>query len=222
VSKSAAQGRIRVWDLPTRLFHWLLVGLFAFLWYSGGGSDALMDWHMRAGYALLALLLFRVAWGIWGSRHSRFVQFLTPPRQTLAYLRELLARRTTPAFGHNPLGGWMVMMMLAALLVQTITGLFATDDISINGPLNGAVSSTTAGRLTDVHHLNFDILLILAGLHIAAILAHRVLGEPLTLAMVTGRQRANGPHTDEPFAPLWRAVVLAALAGLAVYLVVGA
>lgn len=220
MSKSAVKDRVRVWDLPTRLFHWLLVGLFAFLWYSGGASDELMAWHMRAGYALLTLLVFRVLWGLWGSRHSRFVSFLAPPRRTLEYLRALLARRLTPASGHNPLGGWMVLVMLVSLLVQTISGLFATDDISLAGPLNNTVSNSTAGQLTSVHHLNFDLLLILAGLHIAAILAHRVLGEPLTLAMITGRKRAEGQETDEPFAPLWRALLLALAAGAAVWLLV--
>ncbi len=212
--------KVRVWDLPTRLFHWLLVGLFAFMWYSGGASDELMHWHMRAGYTLLALLIFRVLWGLWGSRHSRFVSFVAPPRRVWGYARAVLARRVTPASGHNPLGGWMVLVLLASLLTQTVTGLFSSDDISIDGPLNNTVSSSTAGWLTSVHHLNFDLLLILAGVHIAAVLAHRVLGEPLTLAMITGRKRAAAGDTDEPFAPLWRALLLALAAGAAVWLLV--
>ncbi len=207
----------RVWDLPTRLFHWILVGLFAFLWYSGGGSSAEMDWHMLAGYALLALLLFRILWGFWGSRHSRFRDFLTAPAAAVRY-GLAFARGRAPAYrGHNPLGGWMVVVMLVLLLAQAISGLFATDDISIDGPLNHLASSSLAGALTDFHGFNINLLLVLAGLHVAAVAAHRLRGERLVGAMITGRKAGDG---DAAPAPAWRALVLAVIAAALVWLVV--
>ncbi|MBL7250606.1 cytochrome b/b6 domain-containing protein [Alloalcanivorax marinus] len=206
----------RVWDLPTRLFHWTLVGLFGFLWYSGGGSSAEMDWHMLAGYALLALLLFRVLWGFWGSRHSRFRDFLTAPAAAARY-GLAFARGRAPVYrGHNPLGGWMVVVMLVLLLAQVVSGLFATDDISIDGPLNHLVSSSLAGAFTDFHGLNINLLLMLAGLHVAAVAAHRLRGERLVGAMISGRK----PGADDAApAPVWRALVLAVLATAVVWLV---
>ncbi len=207
----------RVWDLPTRLFHWLLVALFAFLWFSGGESDALMEWHMRAGYALLALLLFRMVWGFVGSRRSRFADFLVSPVAAWRYGRDFLRGRAPAWDGHNPLGGWMVLVMLVLLLAQTVSGLFATDDISLAGPLNGTVSSALAGALTDFHGFNINLLLVLAGLHVAAVAAHRLRGERLTAAMISGRKRGAA---DQPPAPAWRALVLAVLAAGIVWLVV--
>ncbi|MEQ9509039.1 MAG: cytochrome b/b6 domain-containing protein, partial [Alloalcanivorax xenomutans] len=156
---------IRVWDLPTRLFHWLLVAAIGFLWYSGGEGEALMVWHMRAGYLVLGLVIFRIIWGLWGSRHSRFAAFLAGPRRTLDY-GKAFARGRAPVFaGHNPLGGWMVMLMLLSLLVQTATGLFATDDISLEGPLSGQVGGATARAHTDVHFWYIDLRLILIAAH---------------------------------------------------------
>jgi len=207
----------RVWDLPTRLFHWILVGLFAFLWYSGGGSSAEMDWHMLAGYALLALLLFRILWGFWGSPHSRFRDFLTAPAAAVRY-GLAFARGRAPAYrGHNPLGGWMVVVMLVLLLAQAISGLFATDDISIDGPLNHLAPSSLAGALTDFHGFNINLLLVLAGLHVAAVAAHRLRGERLVGAMITGRKAGDG---DAAPASAWRALLLAVFAAAVVWLVV--
>ncbi|ARB44620.1 cytochrome b/b6 domain-containing protein [Alloalcanivorax xenomutans] len=209
---------IRVWDLPTRLFHWLLVAAIGFLWYSGGEGEALMVWHMRAGYLVLGLVIFRIIWGLWGSRHSRFAAFLAGPRRTLDY-GKAFARGRAPVFaGHNPLGGWMVMLMLLSLLVQTATGLFATDDISLEGPLSGQVGGATARALTDVHFWNFDLLLILIAAHVAAVLLHRLLGEPLLAAMLTGRKRVPdeaGP--DLAFVPWWRALLVALPVAGAIY-----
>ncbi|MCC4307818.1 cytochrome b/b6 domain-containing protein [Alcanivorax marinus] len=215
VKESASAGR--VWDLPTRLFHWLLVALFAFLWFSGGESDALMTWHMRAGYALLALLLFRIAWGFVGSRRSRFADFLASPAVAWRYGRDFLRNRAPAWDGHNPLGGWMVLAMLVLLMAQAVSGLFATDDISIAGPLNGAVTSGVAGALTDFHGFNINLLLVLAGLHVAAVAAHRLRGERLTGAMISGRKAGAA---DQPPAPAWRALLLAVLAAGIVWLVV--
>ena len=202
---------VRVWDLPTRLFHWSLVLLLAFLWYSGGGDEALMAWHMRAGYLLLALLLFRIAWGFIGSPWSRFRNFVATPRTAIDYGLRFLRGQQPIHLTHNPLGGLMVLAMLALLLLQTLTGLFATDDISIHGPLNDHVTSATARMLTRIHNWNFDLLLILAALHLLAVIAHRLRHEPLTLAMITGRKNVPDPNApDHPYTPIWKAALVIA------------
>ena len=206
---------IRVWDLPTRLFHWSLVLLVCFLWYSGGTTERLMEWHFRAGYAVMALVLFRILWGIWGSPWSRFSRFVASPRQGLAYAQQAWQQRRPPhAVSHNPLGGWMVLVLLAVLLLQTLTGLFSSDDISLFGPLSGLVSSSQSSTLTAIHHWNAELLWLLITLHILAIVAHKVLGEPLVLAMITGIKRSHDPRVpDLPYVSLWRAALLLALCG---------
>ena len=212
--------QVRVWDAPTRLFHWVLVLLLVFLWYSAGDGD-LMDWHMRAGYAVLALVLFRILWGFFGSPWSRFRAFVSSPREALAYGWRFLRGHQPIFLSHNPLGGWMVLVMLGALLVQAGTGLFATDDITVRGPLRELVSSAMARQLTRIHGWTFDLLLILVVLHLLAVLAHRLRGEPLVLAMITGRKKSPDPGApDLPYAPWWKAVLVFVLAAGGVYLVV--
>jgi cytochrome b len=197
-----------LWDLPTRLFHWGLVLLLANAWLSV--RQGWMEIHRWNGYALLALLGFRLLWGWFGSRHARFSDFLYGPRQVWRYLRG----QPVVYGGHNPAGGWAVLAMLLLLLIQGVTGLFATDEILFEGPLYPAVSSGTAEALTRWHKLNFDLVLALVGLHLAALAVHRLLkGEPLIVAMWTGRHPQR--RGREAPVPLWRALLaLAASAGL--------
>jgi len=180
----------RVWDLPVRLFHWSLVLLVAFQFTSGYTGGNVMRWHMLGGYAILALVLFRVSWGFVGSAHARFASFLAGPRAALVFGKRLLAPGAAPQAGHNPLGGWMVVALLVVLAVQAGTGLFANDDIATEGPLAVLVSKAMSDRLTGIHHLNHDVLLALVALHIAAVLYHwRVKKEDLIRAMFTGVKR---------------------------------
>lgn len=132
--------RVRVWDLPTRLFHWVLVACVAGLAVTGYTGGAAMPWHARLGYAVLALLLFRAAWGFVGGRWSRFSSFLYSPASVIAYLRGRgdNGRRA----GHNPLGALSVFAMLAVLLLQVATGLVSDDEIGFTGPLNRFVQAS--------------------------------------------------------------------------------
>ena len=114
---------VKVWDAPVRLFHWLLVLLFAFMYFSGTVKGDWLEWHMRSGYAILALVLFRILWGFAGSTYARFSNFLAGPSACLQFAKKLLTRAPAASAGHNPLGGWMVLVLLLALLVQTGTGL---------------------------------------------------------------------------------------------------
>lgn len=162
---------IRVWDLPTRLFHWALVLCFAGLIVSGEvGGDA-MVWHFRLGYAVLTLVLFRVVWGLVGGYWSRFRNFLTSPATLWAYVRGQPARHTV---GHNPLGALSVLGLLLALLVQVGSGLLSDDEILATGPLVGKVASQWVELATYFHtEIGKVFVIALVCLHVAAIAWYR-------------------------------------------------
>lgn len=226
---------IDVWDLPTRLFHWVLVLLFALLWVSGevGGLDIELplpggdtffltniDLHMWLGQLLLTLLVFRLLWGVWGSTTARFCSFVRGPRAAGRYIAELLRGRVpSGGIGHNPAGGWMVVFMLGVLLLQAITGLFANDEIFAEGPLAHLVSADTSGRLTCLHGLLFNVLLGAVALHVITVSYYLLRGKNLIGAMFSGRQSIDASERTDALqrAPLWRAVVLLAAAGFAVW-----
>ncbi len=204
---------LRVWDLPVRLFHWsLLAGLVALYVTQALGR---MELHARVGEAVLALVLFRLLWGLMGSQTARFRDFVGGGRTALAYLRQ----GRSPSAGHNPLGGWMIVALLGALLVQAGLGLFANDDILFEGPLAHLVSGDTSSLLTHWHGLLFKILAGLAALHVAAVLAHWFgKGENLILPMLTGRKPwpAERPRPVLAFVSPLRALAALAVAVAAV------
>jgi cytochrome b len=178
--------RVRVWDLPTRLFHWLLVFCVVGLVATAKVGGAAMDWHARLGYTVLTLLLFRIVWGFIGGHWSRFRSFLYAPRSVLAYL----GGRSHPdhLVGHNPLGAGSVFAMLLVLLAQAGTGLFADDEIAFTGPLNSLVATSKGLALTWYHrNVGQWLILALVALHIAAV-AFYVLKKRQTLVkpMIVG------------------------------------
>jgi cytochrome b len=175
---------VRVWDLPTRLFHWALVVLVAFAWISG--DQGWMEWHLMAGSAVLALLLFRLFWGVLGSDSVRFVRFVRGPFAALGHVGELLRRRPDHDTTHNALGGWAVLAILLVLAVQVTSGLFADDQILTMGPLAGYVPARIVRLGTWVHVQAGNVVLAIAALHIAAVALYAVLGRDLWRAMITG------------------------------------
>jgi cytochrome b len=178
---------VPVWDIPVRVFHWALVLLIGFSWLSG--KMEWMDWHFYSGYAVLALVLFRILWGFVGSTHARFSDFLYGPSALIAYIRTLPSRTAAKFAGHNPLGGISVVLILICVLVQTGSGLFANDDVLYEGPLYKYVSKEMSDWLTTIHKYNFNLLLTLAGVHIAAILYYLWWkSENLVKPMFTGRK----------------------------------
>ena len=207
---------VRVWDLPVRLFHWSLVALVITSWASR--KLDYMETHRWSGYAVLILVVFRFGWGLVGSRHARFEDFLRTPRAMREYMADILAGRKTVFPGHNPAGGWSVIAMLVCLLAQAVTGLFVTDDVLFDGPFHRAVSEATSHRLKQLHGINFNVLLLLVGLHLAAIVFYRVAkGENLVRPMVTGTKwvALEAAAEDAPRVGWWRApLVLAGAAGL--------
>jgi len=210
----------RVWDLPTRLFHWLLVVLIVML-YATGEYDLLdMRWHFWAGYATLVLIAFRLLWGVFGSHTSRFSDFVRGPRVVADYVRSLLSPRRKLGIGHNPLGGWSVLALLLCVTVQCITGLFSSDELDSDGPFVARVSARTVKLMTRLHHWNQNLLLILIGVHVAAVLLYLLLRhENLIGPMISGRKRLADTKPLR-FASVWLALSLLVLSIAAVAILV--
>lgn len=212
---------IRVWDFPTRLFHWLLVILviISFVTVNIGGNA--MQYHEWSGFAILTLLLFRLCWGFVGSRESRFVAFLRPPSAVVRYAANLLRGGSTRYLGHNPLGGWAILAMLLALLVQAGTGLFANDDIVTEGPLFDWIDKATSDWLTRIHKLNEEVIIALVSIHVVAVLFYFFFKrENLVKPMITGVKQWNGARPDPTTGRTWVAALITGLAALGVYLLV--
>lgn len=179
-------GKTRVWDLPTRLFHWLLVALVVALVVSGQVGGAAMDWHLRFGYGVLSLLLFRLVWGFVGGHWSRFSSFVAAPCSTINYVRS--GGTSAQSVGHNPLGALSVLALLALLFLQVSSGLFSDDEIATAGPLARWASGAWVSASTTYHTKIGKLLLVaVVLLHIGAIVFYRFRkGEDLLTPMVTG------------------------------------
>lgn len=174
--------RIILWDLPTRLFHWLLAVSVVAAIVTGQLGGSLIDWHGKIGLLIVGLLAFRLVWGIVGSTYARFGQFFPTPSRVKTYLAG-----QWQGVGHNPLGALSVFGLLGLLIVQVATGLFANDDIAFNGPLSELVSKNFSDRLTGLHHLVSDVLIGLVVLHVAAIAYYgHVKKQKLLKPMITG------------------------------------
>lgn len=199
---------IRVWDLPTRIVHWLFALLIPLAWWTA--EEHLFDWHRRIGYLLLGLLLFRLIWGLIGSSTARFASFVRGPA---AIIRHLKGEKT--GVGHSPLGALSVVAMLAAMIAQVVLGLFAIDvDGLESGPLADRISFDAARTVADLHETNFYILLGLIALHIAAILYYALIRrDDLVRPMIGGMREAPAGTEAMRTVPRWR-VAAAGLAAL--------
>ena len=221
--------KIRVWDLPVRLFHWTLVVLLAVSYFTGQAGGDWMKFHFWSGYAILTLLLFRIAWGCVGSTTARFSDFVKGPAAGLGYLRGLLLGRRTYDVGHNPVGGAMVVLLLLAVLVQVAAGLFSadTDTGTVTGPLAHLIADKWIDRVTDFHAFWVNVLLVLIGVHVLAAIVYLVWKrQNLIGAMFTGNKPvgdvvASGkPAPALTFASGRLAVSLLILAAAVVYFIV--
>ncbi len=212
----------RLWDLPVRLVHWSFALLVPLLWWTAESGK--LDLHKNLGLVMLALVAFRLLWGVVGSDTARFARFLEGPAAIRNYLAGLRSSDHAPVVGHNPLGGWSVIGLLTLLALQVSLGLFAQDTDGVkSGPLNYLVTWDTAKALSEAHEVGFNLILALVALHLAAIFYYRVMRrEDLISPMVTGQRRFAVPVAAPRMAPLWRAAVCAMLAGgLAVWLSTG-
>jgi cytochrome b len=209
-----------VWDWPTRLFHWSLVVLVALCWWTAKTDRE--DLHFYFGYAVLSALIFRLLWGLVGSSTARFANFVRGPAAVLRYVSQ---RFSWPVAGHAPLGALSVLALLALMLFQVGTGLFAGDEDGLSeGPLGQLVSIDTSDAMRELHEQAFNVLLALIALHVAAILFYRVaLGKNLLGPMITGRGRLEAGV--EPMRPgkWWVALIcLAAGIGITRWIIAGA
>lgn len=199
-----------LWDIPTRVFHWLIVCLVPLAWWSA--EQERYDLHQWTGCSVLVLVFSRILWGFLGSRHARFADFLVGPTAVWAYLR----RRGAASAGHNPLGGWSVLLLLTLLLLQAGSGLFNADDVLFSGPLYYAASTGFRDAMGVVHEVSFNALLALISLHILAVLYHQLrLREKLLQAMLRGS--AAGREGQQAPVPWWRAAVIVALVATALW-----
>ncbi len=186
--QDGAAQRERVWDPALRIFHWSLAVLVIANWLLGKIGPTDMTLHFWLGYAVIALLAFRLVWGFVGPPSARFSRFLRGPRAVAAYVPEMMRRRPSRWPGHSPVGGLAVVAMLAVLILQVTTGLFADPDDYINvGSLASQVSSDTSRMALRWHHRGADLILILVLLHWAVILFYRLWKrEDLVRPMITG------------------------------------
>lgn len=183
-----AANKIAVWDLPTRLFHWLLAGLIVFAWWSAESDH--LAWHKMAGSSIAGLLVFRVWWGLFGASTARFADFLRGPKTVLAYLS---GKDGEGRIGHNPLGALSVIALLLTTLVIVVAGLFAVDTDGLeSGPLSNMVDFDSGRLAAKIHGYGFEALEILIGLHILAIVFYTVVKrQPLVPAMIHGKTPAE-------------------------------
>lgn len=187
--------RVRAWDGPTRLFKWSLVTLVLTAWLTYLAGDEGMTWHVRNGYAILILLVFRLLWGFVGSSTARFSAWVVWPWTALAYGLDLLRGRRRIYLGHNPLGGWMIIVLLVIAVSQGMTGLFTVDN---NGLVGGPFANLDFGDPTPVqrafsrwHHLGFYVLMGFAAVHVLVNVWYQTAkDDPLITGMVTGEKPA--------------------------------
>ena len=215
-SGTAALRAVRIWDLPTRLFHWALAAAVTALAITGQVGGNALVWHMRLGLLVMALLVFRLLWGLVGGRWSRFASFVRRPEAVWRYLRG--PHRSDDHFevGHNPLGALSVLALIALLLLQVATGLVADDEIASTGPLNRFVSNAT-GLAAAAWHTGWGRwgLVALVALHLVAIGVYRWRGVNLIKPMINGDKllpAAVPPSTDSAASRIL-AVLLLALCG---------
>ncbi|GCF88099.1 cytochrome b/b6 domain-containing protein [Shewanella sp. M-Br] len=204
--------KIKVWDLPTRIFHWGMVCLLALLWWSADAGE--MQWHQIFAYSLLILIGFRILWGLIGSDTARFSHFVHHPKVVLDYLRSIRTKGMSVVLGHNPIGGYMVIALIGIISLQLVTGLFATDDIFTEGPLYSYVNSDISGFLTWLHKTNFNLILLLSAIHVLAVIIHAMKGDKLVGAMISGYKKvskvafSSSAKSELRFKSEWLALVL--------------
>lgn len=191
---------VKVWDLPVRIFHWLLVLLFVVSYLTGEEET---PWHIYSGYAIVALVLFRVVWGFIGGHYARFSDFVRSPAVVLAYTKDLLAKKPARFLGHNPLGGWMIVVLLVTLLATTLTGMKVHAVKTHTGPLAFTIDVNTPLPAPDedspeeeyweeIHESFVNLMLVLISLHIAGVIVSgRLHKENLARAMVTGKKNTD-------------------------------
>jgi cytochrome b len=208
---------MRVWDAPVRLFHWAIVVLLPISYLAAETNRTQL--HFITGYAVLVLVLFRLAWGIVGSDTARFSRFLVSPLAGVRHLATLTRREPDIQVGHNAAGGWMVLLMLLLILVQVGSGLFAKSDQGAQGPLTRHIDDATSAWLSGVHERAFNLVLALIALHLLSIAVYALVKkQDLVRPMITGKKRLPAATRAPRMAsPLLAAVLLAVAAAIVAF-----
>ncbi len=206
-------GKPAVWDIVTRVWHWLMVLAIPAMWFTA--ENGYLSIHITIGTVLVGFLIFRISWGIWGSTTARFAHFVKGPKALFGYMGTLSQSPYKPHFGHNPMGGLSVIAILLALMVQLGTGLVAEDtDGLYSGPLSSYVDYDTAHKAAEIHELAFNALLALIVLHILAVAFYLVIKKTnLVRPMVTGKMMSEPAGTEK--AELKKPGLIALLVSLA-------
>lgn len=197
-----------IWDLPIRLFHWLLVGLIGFSWWSAEFGRT--DLHIWSGIAILTLLIFRLLWGFFGSSTARFSSFVRGPKKVVGYLRD---RDSWRAAGHTPLAALSILSLLVLVASQVGLGLISVDEDGFyEGPLARLVSTEVSEAARELHEQLFNLLLAFIALHVAAIIYYRIKGKKLTKAMITGKGELGPDIAPMQRGKWWVALICLAVA----------
>jgi cytochrome b len=205
---------LRIWDFPTRATHWAIAALFAFSWWSAKTDH--LPWHRLSGDVILGLLIFRLAWGIYGSQTARFRSFVRSPAAILAYVKGVGPKSP----GHNPLGALSVVALIGALSIQVALGLFSVDEDGLEpGPLSKFIDFDLGRSIAKAHHIAFNVLLALVVLHLVAIAIYELRRKRLIWPMVTGVARLNDDVEQPRLAPAWAALATLAVAASLAWLV---
>jgi len=218
-NQTVAAHKVLVWDLPSRVFHWSIVLLLPAAYITWRLNW--LDWHVRIGYALLTLVIFRVLWGFLGSEPARFRRFVRGPVEALGHLAHMLRREPDRQMGHNPAGGWMVLALLFLLLAETLTGLYVSNDIADEGPLTEHVPAAVANAIMALHAWLWDALAAAAILHVLAIIAYQAIkGQNLWLPMLRGWKQLPLQLPQPRIVAISRALLLLLVSALAVAVLV--
>ncbi len=205
---------ILVWDVSTRLFHWLTAALVLAA-YVTWRLDW-MDWHARIGDAVLTLITFRLLWGFFGSDTARFANFIASPRAALRHLAHAFRCEPDRQLGHNPAGGLMVLLLIALLFGETLSGLYVNNDVADAGPLTELVPARIANAITAAHWVIWDALLVAIALHLLAILVYAAAkGQNLVTPMITGKKKLPAGTPQPRTTSVIRAALLLGISAFA-------
>lgn len=206
-----------VWDLPLRLFHWLLVLALVTQWLTAEVLDGYNQLHSIVGYITLGLIAFRLIWGFIGPSYARFSDFLYSPKAVFAYIRDLFTARKQQYIGHNPLGGLLVPAVLLLVGLQAISGLFVSDEIFHSGPYYQSINDQVTDTMEWLHHNLFDLLLVLIAFHIVAIFWYQLkLKKNLIKPMVDGHKPVSEQQAIDG-SRILRAIILLIVIGVFIY-----
>jgi cytochrome b len=204
--------RVLVWDLPLRIFHWGLAIAFVVSWITAEAGIEWADLHLYSGYSVLGLITFRLIWGIVGTRHARFRNFIRGPRALISGLDHIVKKTAPAAPGHSAVGGWASVVLIVLMLFQAASGLFITDDILFSGPYNSIVSSAVADKLGSFHNFNFNLLIIAVSAHLCVMLWYAVhKNHNLVAPMITGHAHYT-PEQGISSSDVLRAFICASVA----------